>query len=226
MTHAPFHTKNPSQTLGYAVKVQEVQIGEHGYTIRSLLDRAAVRRPRRSTRLPAGSRRPPGPTLASSGRRAWCWLTHMDMHVLEGQRVLEVGCGLALPGLVLHRRGADVVVSDRHPECASFLLEKPHAQRHEPAAVLRRGLGRAPTPTWGPSTCSSPATCSTSAITLACWSSSSSSTRVRRSRSSSSTPAGGRPVSSPGACETVGSRARARERPRPQGTASMHYHRG
>ncbi len=47
----------------------------------------------------------------------------MDTLELRGRSVLEVGCGLAVPGLVLHRRGADVVVSDHHPECESFLLE-------------------------------------------------------------------------------------------------------
>lgn len=40
---------------------------------------------------------------------------------LHGLRVLEVGCGLALPGLVAARRGALVTVSDCHPEVPTFL---------------------------------------------------------------------------------------------------------
>ena len=46
----------------------------------------------------------------------------MATHVLQpGQRILEVGCGLALASLVGHRRGADVTASDCHPLAAEFL---------------------------------------------------------------------------------------------------------
>ncbi len=38
-----------------------------------------------------------------------------------GERILEVGCGLALASLVAHRRGADVTASDCHPLVADFL---------------------------------------------------------------------------------------------------------
>jgi predicted nicotinamide N-methyase len=43
--------------------------------------------------------------------------------VSVGERILEVGCGLALASLVGHRRGADVTASDRHPLTALFLAE-------------------------------------------------------------------------------------------------------
>lgn len=43
--------------------------------------------------------------------------------VRVGERILEIGCGLALASLVGHRRGADVTASDCHPLAASFLLE-------------------------------------------------------------------------------------------------------
>ncbi len=43
-------------------------------------------------------------------------------HPLQpGQRILEVGCGLALASLVGHRRGADITASDLHPLAARFL---------------------------------------------------------------------------------------------------------
>lgn len=38
-----------------------------------------------------------------------------------GERVLEIGCGLALPSLVAARRGARVVATDQHPDTATFL---------------------------------------------------------------------------------------------------------
>jgi predicted nicotinamide N-methyase len=41
--------------------------------------------------------------------------------VWQGLRVLELGCGLALPSLVAARLGADVVATDWHPDAERFL---------------------------------------------------------------------------------------------------------
>ena len=43
--------------------------------------------------------------------------------VRAGEKILEIGCGLALASLVAHRRGADVTASDCHPLTEAFLLE-------------------------------------------------------------------------------------------------------
>lgn len=43
--------------------------------------------------------------------------------VTQGERILEIGCGLGLASLVGHRRGADVTASDCHPLAAEFLRE-------------------------------------------------------------------------------------------------------
>ncbi len=43
-----------------------------------------------------------------------------------GERILEIGCGLALPSLVGHRKGCNVTASDCHPLAAEFLLENIH----------------------------------------------------------------------------------------------------
>lgn len=40
-----------------------------------------------------------------------------------GERVLEIGCGLALASLVGHRRGIDMTASDCHPLAGEFLRE-------------------------------------------------------------------------------------------------------
>jgi 2-polyprenyl-3-methyl-5-hydroxy-6-metoxy-1,4-benzoquinol methylase len=40
---------------------------------------------------------------------------------IGSKKILEVGCGLALASLVLHRRGADITASDCHPLAAAFL---------------------------------------------------------------------------------------------------------
>ncbi len=41
--------------------------------------------------------------------------------VTAGERILEIGCGLALASLVSHRRGAEVSASDCHPLAGEFL---------------------------------------------------------------------------------------------------------
>ena len=47
--------------------------------------------------------------------------------VRPNERVLEIGCGLALVSLVAHRRGVDVTASDRHPLAETFLKANLHA---------------------------------------------------------------------------------------------------
>lgn len=42
---------------------------------------------------------------------------------LRGRRVLELGCGLALPSLVAARAGAEVVATDQHPDTPAFLAQ-------------------------------------------------------------------------------------------------------
>ncbi|OWY37739.1 SAM-dependent methyltransferase [Xenophilus sp. AP218F] len=45
----------------------------------------------------------------------------MQDYALNGRRVLEIGCGLALASLVIHRRRGDVTASDCHPLTQSFI---------------------------------------------------------------------------------------------------------
>lgn len=47
----------------------------------------------------------------------------MQTFELEGKRILELGCGLGLASLIVHRRGGDITASDCHPLAAAFLLE-------------------------------------------------------------------------------------------------------
>ncbi|MES2364150.1 MAG: methyltransferase domain-containing protein [Pseudomonadota bacterium] len=57
---------------------------------------------------------------------------------LEGKRILELGCGLALASLVIHRRGGDITASDCHPLAAAFLLENLKLN-HLPAMKYQAG---------------------------------------------------------------------------------------
>ncbi len=43
--------------------------------------------------------------------------------IQPGQRVLELGCGLALPSMVCARRGAQVLATDMHPDTPAFLTQ-------------------------------------------------------------------------------------------------------
>jgi predicted nicotinamide N-methyase len=68
--------------------------------------------------------------------------------VTAGDRILEIGCGLALASLVGHRRGADVTASDCHPLAGAFLLENlrlngllPMKYRHGQWGEPRSSLG-------------------------------------------------------------------------------------
>ena len=72
--------------------------------------------------------------------------------VTAGERILEVGCGLALASLVGHRRGADVTASDRHPLTALFLAENLRLNNLAPMKYLHGDWGAAgddPTETAG-----------------------------------------------------------------------------
>lgn len=42
---------------------------------------------------------------------------------IQGKRILEIGCGIALPSLILNKREANITATDYHP-CALDFLEK------------------------------------------------------------------------------------------------------
>lgn len=82
-----------------------VRVAGHEYRLRCLADRTQREDPM------FGELWPSGIALAEE----------MATFPVEGKRILEVGCGLALPSLVLKRRGADITASDHHPEAEEFL---------------------------------------------------------------------------------------------------------
>jgi len=48
---------------------------------------------------------------------------YMSNYEIEGKRILEVGCGMALSSLMLNERNADITATDYHPEVELFLTE-------------------------------------------------------------------------------------------------------
>lgn len=71
--------------------------------------------------------------------------------VIGTERILEIGCGLALASLVCHRRGARITASDCHPLASAFLSENlrlnnlpPMAYRHGNWTSDQRGSAEHP----------------------------------------------------------------------------------
>ena len=47
----------------------------------------------------------------------------VSLFELDGMRVLEIGCGIALTSIVLHQMGANITASDYHPLAGEFLAQ-------------------------------------------------------------------------------------------------------
>jgi len=107
---------------GYHTKEGRIAIpGVADLVIRSLRDRQQFSDPEgRAERLGISSASWPIFGLPwPSGRQLAARLAARALR--PGERILEIGCGLALASLVGHRRGAAVTASDRHPLAAAFL---------------------------------------------------------------------------------------------------------
>ncbi|MSQ21635.1 MAG: SAM-dependent methyltransferase [Betaproteobacteria bacterium] len=109
---------------GYATKQEIIAVaGVDDLIIRSLLDRLQYADPDGDAeRLGISSALWPlfGLLWPSGAHLAARMAEHP---VVPAERILEIGCGLALASLVGHRRGADVTASDRHPLAERFLKE-------------------------------------------------------------------------------------------------------
>jgi predicted nicotinamide N-methyase len=109
---------------GYQIKVQTLAIdGAADLQIRSLLDKDQFADP-------AGTAAALGISSAQWPLFGQVWPSGLHLAaamavrpLTEGERILEIGCGLALASLVCHRRGAEVTASDIHPLAGAFLLE-------------------------------------------------------------------------------------------------------
>lgn len=139
---------------GYATKQECIAVeGAADLQIRSLLDRQQFADP-------SGEADAMGISSATWPLFGQLWPSGqrlselMAMRILPpGQRILEIGCGLALASLVCHRRGADVTASDCHPLTEAFLHENlrlnrmgPLRYRHGPWSGTGTPAGYAPRP--------------------------------------------------------------------------------
>lgn len=109
---------------GYQIKQERIVItGTTDLIIRSLLDRQQFADPHgQARRMGISSASWPLFGLAwPSGLRLAACMAARPM--VSGEKILELGCGLALPSLICHRLGANITASDCHPLAGVFLLE-------------------------------------------------------------------------------------------------------
>jgi len=106
---------------GYRVRLQRVAVrGGADLHIRSLLDNQQFADA-------DGAARAAGICSASWSLFGQLWPSSMKLaDLMQGwaiadRRILEVGCGLGLASLVIHRRGGRVTASDCHPLAGPFL---------------------------------------------------------------------------------------------------------
>ncbi len=62
---------------------------------------------------------------------------HMLDYPVEGKRILEIGCGIALASLLLNSRNADITATDYHPEVELFLNRNTLLNNAKPIAFER-----------------------------------------------------------------------------------------
>jgi predicted nicotinamide N-methyase len=107
---------------GYQTRQQHVAIaGARSLLICSLLDRLQYADPLGEA-ASLGISSAAWPLFGNLWPSALQLAARMALRPLVVQeRILEVGCGLALASLVSHRRGADVTASDCHPLAGAFL---------------------------------------------------------------------------------------------------------
>ncbi len=107
---------------GYQTKEETHHLGGSDYQIRSLLDRQQFSDDDGAA-LAAGISSASWPLFGMVWPSSRMLADVMQTRDIGARRVLEIGCGLALASLVIHRRALDITASDCHPLTQTFLLE-------------------------------------------------------------------------------------------------------
>jgi predicted nicotinamide N-methyase len=126
---------NGARLPGYQVKTETLGVGGASTIVRSLLDRQQFSDPEGKA-LARGISSAQWPLFGLVWPSSLVLADHMERVPLGARRVLEVGCGLALASLVVHRRHGSITASDCHPLAEAFLLENVRLNDMEPLDYL------------------------------------------------------------------------------------------
>lgn len=121
----------------YQVKFETLTIANVDFTIRSLRDNQQFSDPNQEAEK-LGISSALWPLFGVIWPSGLVLAEIVSRFPLQGQRILEIGCGIALSSLVTHQRGADITASDYHPLAASFLA-KNVALNHLPPLKFQTG---------------------------------------------------------------------------------------
>lgn len=66
---------------------------------------------------------------------------YMFDYEIEGKKILEIGCGIALSSLMLNQRHANITATDYHPEVEPFLLKNITLNEGNKIPFIRTGWG-------------------------------------------------------------------------------------
>ena len=127
-------------SASYQTRISEIAIPDAGtLRIRSLFDREQFYDPK-------GTAKSLGISSALWPLFGMVWRSgvHLAAHVATrpvnpDERMLEIGCGLALASLVAHSRGANITASDRHPLAPVFLRDNLRLNQLPPTLPYRHG---------------------------------------------------------------------------------------
>lgn len=122
MIHCSFESVMPvSNTTNVATLTHSLQVGAQHFRLCALQDQQQFYDPDGVAER-AGVSSSTWPLFGRVWPSGLVLADLMQVHVVDGLRILEVGCGLGLASLVLHQRGANMTASDYHPIAADFLL--------------------------------------------------------------------------------------------------------
>jgi len=107
-------------SLEYEVETTDRLIGAWKYRIRALLNRQQFSDPDGCAER-AGISSASWPMFGLVWPSGLALAEAMSRFPVAGKHILEVGCGIGLPSLVLQQRGADITACDYHPLAEEFL---------------------------------------------------------------------------------------------------------
>ncbi len=104
----------------YLLKHETISVNNNDYLLRTLKDRQQFYDYRQRAQA-LGISSATWPLFGIVWPASRVLAATVSLVELEGKRVLEIGCGIALTSIVLHSMGIDITASDYHPLAREFL---------------------------------------------------------------------------------------------------------